>query len=100
MSLKTYLNSDLDTFFNVDDFAEEVTYYLGSVTTDVVVQFFDDESDLGDSIFRKLIVKVVDLPSLSKDGYFAINGHNYKVIDFIPDEQNLVFNIITRKGMR
>ena len=100
MSLKTYLKSDLDTFLNVDDFGEEVDYYLGSVTTKVVVQFFDEESDLGDSLYRKLIVRVDDMPSMSKDGYFAINGDDYKVIDFIADEQNLIFNVITQKGMR
>ena len=99
MSLKTYLESDLDTFFNVDEFAEEVDYYLGSTVTKVVVQFFDEESDLGDSLYRKLIVRVSELPSLSKEGYFAINGGDYKVLDFIPDEQNLIFNVITRKGM-
>ena len=99
MSLKTYLESDLDTFFNVDEFAEEVDYYLGSTVTKVVVQFFDEESDLGDSLYRKLIVRVSQLPSLSKDGYFAINGDDYKVLDFIPDEQNLIFNVITKKGM-
>lgn len=100
MSLKTYLESDLDTFFDVDDFAEEVDYYLGSNTTKVVVQFFDEESDMGDSIFRKLIVRVSDLPTLSEDGYFAIDGDDYKVLSFIPDEQNLVFNVITQKGMK
>lgn len=98
MSLKTSLSKDLEVFFNLDDFAEEVDYRLGSNTTKVVVQFFDEESDLGNSIFRKMIVRVEDLPSLSKEGYFAINGEDYKVLDFIPDEQNLIFNVVTRRA--
>jgi len=100
MSLKTNLKDDLDLFFNEEEFADEVSFYLGSRVTKVVVQVFDEESDLGDSIFRKLIVKVADLPTLSKDGYFAIDGENYKVIAFIPDEMNLIFNVITQKGMK
>jgi hypothetical protein len=100
MSLKTILEEDLVTFFNIDEFAEEVIYYLGAVSTPVVIQFFDEESDLGDSMFRKILVKVADLPTLSREGYFLIGGEKYGVIDFFPDEQNLINNVLTQKGMK
>ncbi len=100
MSLKTYLKSDLDTFFNLDEFAQDVTYYLGSISSEVTVQFFDEESDLGDSMMRKLICRVSDVPSLSKDGYFIINGIKYGVIDFMPDEEGLIQQVILQKSMK
>ncbi len=99
MTFKNSLELDLDTFFNVDEFAQEVKYYLGATSTSVVVQFFDEESDLGDSMLRKLVVKVSSLPDLSTDGYFLIGGEKYGVVDFMPDEQNLIFNVITQRGM-
>ena len=99
MSLKQNLKDDLKTFFNETEFAEEVVYHDGATSTTVIVQFFDEESDLGDSIFRKLIVEVSELPNLSNNGYFTIGGGDYAVIDFVPDEQNLIFNVITQKGM-
>jgi len=100
MSFKDQLKLDLDVFFNIDEFAVEVIYHLGKTSTPVTVQFFDEESGLGDSVLRKLIVKHDDLPTLSKDGYFMINEVKYGVVDFIPDEEKLIFNVILRKGMR
>jgi len=100
MSLKKILREDLDVFFNDEEFAEEVIYYLGATSTSVVVQFFDEESDLGDSLLRKMVVKVDDLPSISREGYFLINGAKYGIIDFFPDEQNLIYNVLTQKGMK
>lgn len=100
MSLKQYLKSDLDVFFNIGEFAEEVKYYLGGTSTDVEVQFFDEESDLGDSMLRKLIVRYDDLPNLSKDGIFLINDDKYGVLDFMPDEERLLWNVILQKGMK
>ena len=99
MSLKTYLESDLDTFFNIGEFAEEVTYHLSAEITDVTVQFFDVESDLGDSMFRKLVVKVADLPTLSNQGYFLIDSKKYGVISFYEDEQSLIYNVLTQESM-
>ena len=100
MSLKTYLKSDLDTFFEIDEFAQDVSYYLGAVSSTVRVQFFDEESNLGDSMMRKLIVKKDDLPNISKDGYFLIDTIKYGIIDFRPDEENLLMQVLLQKGMR
>ena len=100
MGFKDQLKVDLDVFFDIDEFAVEVVYHLGKITTPVTVQFFDEESGLGDSLIRKLIVKYHDLPTLSKDGYFMIDEVKYGVIDFIPDEEKLIFNVILRKEKR
>ena len=100
MSLKDNLEADLGTFFNVDDFAVEVEYRLHSDSTKVVVQFFDIESDLGDSMMVKLIARVSDLPNISKDGYFLLRGDKYGVIDFTPDEQGIVLNALLQKRNR
>ena len=100
MTLKNQLKSDLNEFFNEDDFAEEVKYYLGSVSSSVTVQFFDQESDLGDSMMRKMLCRVNDLPNLSKDGYFIIGVTKFGVIDFRPDEENVLMQIILQKGMK
>lgn len=99
MSFKDQIKADLDVFFNADEFAEEVEYYEGAISSSVIVQFFDEESGLGDSLIRKLIVKCEDLPNLSKSGYFDIKTIKYGVIDFVPDEQGLIFNVVLRKGM-
>ena len=100
MSLKTFLKSDLDVFFNIGEFAQEVDYYLGSISTTIAVQFFDEESDLGDSMMRKMVLRYDDLPNLSKSGYFVIDSEKYGVLDFVPDEERLVWNIILQKGMK
>jgi hypothetical protein len=100
MTFKEQLADDLSVWLNVDEFAEEIDYVdaVGLVTK-VVVQFFDDESDLGDSMFRKLIARKTDLPTMSKNGYFLINGDKYGIVDFNPDEQDLLWNVLTQKGM-
>ena len=100
MSLKNYLKSDLEAFFNVGEFAQEVSYYLGAISTTITVQFFDQESELGDSMMRKMVFKKDDLPNISKEGYFLINTIKYGVIDFRPDEENLLMQVILQKGMR
>jgi len=100
MSLKTQIASDLDTFFNIGEFAEEVEYSDGVNSSTVTVQFFDEESDLGDTMMRKLILKKEDLLTLSKDGYFIINSTKYGVIDFMPDEQMLIQQVILQKVKR
>ena len=99
MSFKDQLETDLAVFFNTDEYAVDVTYHHSGVTTTVTVQFFDDESDMGDSMMRKLIAKVTDVPTISKSGYFLINGDKYGVIDFKPDEQGLIMQILLQKGM-
>jgi hypothetical protein len=97
MTFKDNLVQDLDTFFNIDEFAEEVEYRLLSDSTLVVVQFFEIESDLGDSMMVKLIARVGDIPNISKDGYFVINSEIFGVIDFSPDDQNIVLNVLLQK---
>ncbi len=99
MSLRDNLEKDLDVWFNVDEFARRVRFYVGTSSTEVAVQFFDEESDLGDSMMRKLIVKKSDLQNISKDGYFLIDGVRYGVVDYIPDEENLIYNVLLQKGM-
>jgi len=100
MSLKTQLKNDLAVFFNIDEFAYTVEYHQdGNIAIPVAVQFFDEESDLGDSMMRRLSVPVDKLPTLSRRGYFAINGDKYGVVDFMPDEEGLIFNVILQKGM-
>jgi len=100
MSLKDYLAKDLEAFFSLNEFAQKVTYYLGAIPVDVDVQFFDQESDLGDSMMRKLVIKKADLPNLSKDGYFIINEVKYGVVDFMPDEENLIQQVILQREMK
>lgn len=100
MSLKNYLKSDLEVFLNEDDFAEEVMYFLGSTSTKVIVQYFDQESDLGDSMMMKLVCRVDALPNLSKDGYFLIETVKYGILDFMPDEQNVMMQVLLQEGMR
>lgn len=97
---KNQLKNDLSVFFNDEEFAQEVKYYLGSVSTSVTVQFFDTESDLGDSMMLKMICRLTDLPSLSKDGYFLIETVKYGVLDFRPDDENLLMQIVLQKGMK
>jgi hypothetical protein len=36
---------------------------------------------------------------MSKNGYFLINGDKYGIVDFNPDEQDLLWNVLTQKGM-
>ena len=100
MGFKDYLKSDLDTFLNVDEFAEEVKYHFKGTTTEVVVQFFDEESDLGDSMFRKIIVKVDDMPTMSNEGYFLIDNVQYGIISFYKDSQGLLYQILTQEGTK
>lgn len=97
MSLKKNLKSDLAIFFTDDEFAEEVEYNLGTDSYPVTVQFFDEESALGDTMLRKVIAKFDEIQNISKDGYFRINGDKYGVISFMPDEQKLIQQIILRK---
>ena len=99
MTFQEAINQDLAVFFNTGEFAREVDYFLGSVSNKVVVQFFDEESDLGDSMMRKLVVKLDDIPNISRNGYFIIDGEKYGVIDFMPDEQGLIQQVILQKGM-
>jgi len=100
MTLKSSLKKDLEVFFNVDEFADKVSYFIGSTSTDVTVQFYDEESAMGDTLLRKMVIPIDEIPNLSRDGYFIIGGNKYGVIDFFPDEQNLIFNVITQKGMK
>lgn len=100
MSLKSYLKSDLDTFFNVEEFGQTVDFYIGSTSTSVDVQFFDQESDLGDSMFKKMVMRVGDLPNISKQGYFIINNEKFGVVDFRPDEENLILQILLQKAKK
>ena len=97
---KTQLKTDLDEFLDDEVFAQEVEYYLGSVSASVTVQFFDTESNLGDSMLLKMICRLTDLPNLSKDGYFLINTVKYGILDFRPDEENVLMQIILQKGMK
>ena len=100
MSFKNLLKSDLDVFLNEDEFAQEVYYFLGSSSTKVTVQFFDEESDLGDSMMRKLICRITDLPNISKENsYFLINTVKYGILDFNPDEENVMLYVLLQKGM-
>lgn len=98
MSFKDDMKNDLSEFLNEDEFAEEVHYFLGSVSAKVVVQFFDEESNLGNSLVRKVILRVSDLPNLSNEGIFKMKDGSYKVLSFIKEESGLIFNIITQKG--
>ena len=100
MSFKNQLKIDLDEFLNDAEFAQEVKYYLGAVSTSVTVQFFDDESDVADTLIRKMLCRIDSLPSLSKDGYFLIDTIKYGVIDFKPDEEEVLMQIILQKGMK
>ena len=100
MSLKKHLKNDLNVFFSIDEFAQDVSYYLGAVSTTVRVQFFDEESDLGDSMMRKMVFKKDDLPNISKSGFFLIDTKKYGIIDFRADEENLIMQVILQKAMR
>lgn len=100
MTFKNQLKSDLDTFLNDEEFAEEVFYFNGSTSTKVTVQFFDEESDLGDSMMRKLVCRVEDLPNISKDGYFLIQTVKFGILDFRPDEENRLQQVLLQKGMK
>jgi len=100
MNFKEHIKADLEVFFNTDEFAQEVKYYLGTRSTKVTVQFFDQESELGDSMMRKIIFKKEDLPNISKDGSFLIDTIKYGIIDFRPDEENLLMQVILQKAMR
>ena len=101
MNFKSQLKSDFETvFLNKDEFAQEVKYYLGSTSTTVTVQHFDEESDLGDSMMKKMVCKVDDLPNLSEDGYFLIDTVKYGILDFRPDEENVMMQILLQKGMK
>tara|TARA_R110000772_G_C13138329_1_gene423695 strand:- start:408 stop:665 length:258 start_codon:yes stop_codon:yes gene_type:complete len=84
----------------VDEFAEEVLYFDGSTSTTVTVQFFDQESDVADVSMRKLVCAFSDLPNLSTSGYFLINTIKYGVLDFMPDEENVMMQVILQEGMR
>ncbi len=51
-------------------------------------------------MMRKMVLRYDDLPNLSKSGYFVIDSEKYGVLDFVPDEERLVWNIILQKGMK
>ena len=100
MDFKSYLESDLAVFLNTEEFAYTVEYHVGTdPVVEVEVQFFDEESDLGDSMMRKLVARVSDVPTISKNGFFMVEGDKYGIIDFRPDEENLILQVLLQKAM-
>lgn len=99
MTFKNQLKSDFEnTFLNVDEFAEEVEYFDGTNSVTVKAQFFDAESDLGKSMMLKMVCRVEDLPNISKKGYFLVNTVKFGVLDFTPDEENIIMQILLQEG--
>lgn len=98
MSLKKLMKEDLSIFFNEDEFGQEVSYYQGSSSTKLFVQFFDEDAETTSSLLRKMIFPETALPNLSTSGYFLIEGVKYGIIDFDLDEQSLLMQVILQKG--
>lgn len=94
MTFKDQLKQDLSVFFNPDEFGTVVEYHLNGNHTNVPVQFFDEESELGDSRLRKMVFDINELPNISKNGYFIIGSDKYGVVDFKPDEEELLMQVI------
>ena len=97
MSFQSQLKSDLAVFLNGDEFAYEVEYILNTTSTLLTVQFFDDESDVADTMVRKIVADYDDIPTISRSGYFVIDGDKYGVLDFRLDEEQLIMQIVLQK---
>ena len=79
-TLKEQLAADLDVFFDLDAFADTVSYYDGTATTPVkgIVDFggtgFEKQARTG-----KITVKKSEVPSPGYRHTFGINGETWTV---------------------
>ena len=79
-TFKEQMSMDLDVFFNLDEFADTVSYYDGTATTPVkgIVDFggtgFEKQARTG-----KITVKKSEVPSPGYRHTFTINGETWTV---------------------
>jgi hypothetical protein len=84
MTLKTDLTTDLTTFFNMDEFAESVTYTATGVAAKTITVILDKEDPTIQSVTppgdRMIIwAKYADITAPRKGDTFTINSETWYV---------------------
>lgn len=103
MSFKDNLNNDLATFFNINEFAEEVVYISqsgGTINIDTVIEYLDDLYMSPEGNYRKaiLFLKAQDVNTIYMDKVW-INSIEWKIIS-IENEDNQVIKLHIQRDER
>lgn len=105
MTLKDYLDSDLDIFFDTENFfAESITYTPkddSPVETQALMDFKENlaEDSRGSHIMGRAVVKIAET-GLPKNGdEILYNGVTYKVIRIL-DRDDLIARVFIRADLR
>ncbi len=98
MALKDDILSDLDVFFDADEFAVPVTY--NSLTFNGIYDNTFAEDDQGeiqvDTLNPQIMVKSSDVTSLAKGDTMTVNSIAYKVRSIQPDGTGVTTIFLTR----
>ena len=98
MTFKEDLTTDLDVFFNNEEFAVDVLYKAATIQG-----IFDDEfvtsvaGEYGvESSVPQVLVKTSDVPTPIPDELMTINSVVYKILNGNPDGTGLTVILLTR----
>lgn len=82
---------DLDTFFEVDEFAQVITYNLGTINGIVTDLYSDiDVGEVGIEGANLLaIVKTSDISGIAEGDAMAVGAENFTVVNIRPDNTGL-----------
>lgn len=94
MPLDDVMNADLQKVFLSDDFAVPCLYTESGVDpVEIRVQFFRENLDKTESTYEHAWCASSDVPNISKDDRFEVEGIIYGLLDFDVDEMGHGVNL-------
>ena len=97
-SLKSLIQSDLKVvFMNEAEFAGEVSFFHNSIETPVTIQLFEEFQDFRTPTYFRLWCDLSDIPNITINDYFVINGKKYSVVSFVIDEMGNGLTVFSNK---
>jgi hypothetical protein len=99
VSLHDQIIDDLDIFFDGGDFEIEVTYKpYNAQAKQIRIHSFNDEADRGTTQFKEVIMRLSDVPNLSKRDTFEYDGDTFKVLSTSIDSQRATARALLQRS--
>lgn len=98
VSFKDRIKQDLDTFFNTNEFAEEIVYVTGSKVIPAIVDYVGDPelSGVNSSTQASITVKKSDVPNIEVMHEFNFDEHLW-IVDRIVQGDGYTMNFFVRR---